>query len=280
MSAYVIHARAFHPDKKFGLGGLGFHGDNRGFSASLSSTSRIYAFGQVDFMTSTWTEFDVNSDPSTAPWFLGGTREEYIEAETKPEGHASFVSSPFAPNGMQTGNFQWNFRGINHAFTPNRAFNNLVVPYLDLSGTIVFAIDRDPDVLEMQITSTLRGDGFPNSEVFIIDSNDTPIMLNTHHRMGYAAGQLAYNAQHLLGGTLITVKINADGNFVGPIRATRCVDFMPEARDLLIEEEGFFRDTYRTDYSITQWNRLHTKRDPSEKNILGFDTDDSLPLPR
>ncbi|MDA7423079.1 hypothetical protein, partial [Tritonibacter multivorans] len=207
MTEYTIHSRAFHPDEKFGMGGLGFHGDKRGFSSNLADTSRILAKWSLDFLTATASNERPRSDPSTAPWFLGRTHEEYVDAEVQPEGAREFASSPFAPNGMQTGNFQWNFRGINHAFTPNRDFNNLVVPYLDLSGTIVFAIDRDPDVLEMQITSTLRGDGFPNSEVFIVDSNDTPIMLNTHHRMGYAAGQLAYNAQHLLGGTLITVKI-------------------------------------------------------------------------
>lgn len=280
MSSFTVHARAFHPDTKFGLGGLGFHGDNRGFSTGLDVTSRIRFQADIDFMVPFSPQPTVTSDPSTAPWFLGGTREEYTDAEVVPEGGGQLVAGPFSPEGLQTGNYQWNFRGINHAFTPSRDLNNIVVPYLDLSGTIAFAFDRDPDVLTLQITSNLRGDGFPNSEVFILDANENALMLNTHHRMGYAAGQLAYDAQHILGGTVITVGISADSAFVGPVRATRCVDFMPEARDLLIEEDGWFSDTYRTDYSLTAWNRLHTDRDPSEKDILGFDTDDRLPLPR
>ncbi len=259
------------------MGGMYFKGDSRGFETSLDVTSRIRAEWSLDFMTGASTNARPISDPSTAPW---GTHEDYTDEEVQPEGNATFTASPFTSDGMQTGNLQWHFRGINHAFTGSRTFNNVFVPYLDLSGTMVFAIDREESERTIQITSTLRGDGFPNSEVFVIDSNETAVMLNTHHRMGYAAGQLAYDAQHLLGGTLITIGINADGNFIGPVRATRCVDFMPEARDLLIEEDGFFRDTYRVDYSLSAWNRLHTKREASESNILGFDTDDSLPIPR
>lgn len=277
MSEYTIHARAFHPDGRFGMGGMYFKGDSRGFDTSLAVTSRIRAEWTLDFMTGTNTNPRPISDPSTAPW---GVQENYEDERTQPEGNGVLGASPFNPEGMQTGNFQWNFRGINHAFTRWPSVNNIIVPWLDLSGTVVFSIDRDPEVQTVKFTSTLRGDGFPNSEVLVVDSNDTALMLNTHHRMGYAAGQLAYDAQHMLGGTVVTVGVNADGNFVGPVRATRCVDFMPEARDLLIDVDGWISDTYRTAYSLTEWNELHTKREATESNFLGFDTDDRLPIPR
>ena len=261
MTSYTIHARAFHPDKLFGPGGLWFSGDDRGFTTDLGVTSRIKAKWELDFFTSAVTDRRVRSDPSHNN--ITGQTEHYTTPETQPTEDADFRASGYTAEGMQTGNLQWQFRGINHAFTPSIGVNNAVVPYLDLSGAIAFAIDRHPDHRTMQITSTLHGDGFPNSEVFIIDSVGMAVMLNTHHRMGYAAGQLFGDRQNLLGGTQIIININADGAFVGPIQAVRSVDFMPEARDLLIEHDGWFRDTYRTNYSVSAWNRLHTNRDPS-----------------
>lgn len=40
MAVVVMHTRSFHPDELFGLGGLGFHGDNRGFSDSTNNSGR------------------------------------------------------------------------------------------------------------------------------------------------------------------------------------------------------------------------------------------------
>ena len=34
MSVLKLYTRSFHPDEAFGAGGLGFKGDNRGFSES------------------------------------------------------------------------------------------------------------------------------------------------------------------------------------------------------------------------------------------------------
>lgn len=49
MTTYIIYARAFHPDEKFGPGGLFFEGDNRGFSYSTDTTSRIRAKWKISF---------------------------------------------------------------------------------------------------------------------------------------------------------------------------------------------------------------------------------------
>ncbi|MBC9247744.1 hypothetical protein H4P12_13765 [Paracoccus sp. 11-3] len=45
MSEIFVHTRSFHPDKNFGVGGLGFEGDNRKFSVAIDDlTSRIYHY--------------------------------------------------------------------------------------------------------------------------------------------------------------------------------------------------------------------------------------------
>ena len=280
MTSYTVHARAFHPDKTFGPGGMYFSADDRGFTYDMGVTSRIRAYWVFNLLSLNITDRDVDSDPSHNS--ITGQTENYTDPDKKPTGNASFQSSPFAANGMQTAKLQWRFKGINHAFTPSESINNFVVPELNLEGSLNFVIDRHENERSMQISSTLQGDGFPNSEIFILDNAGMPVMLNTHHRFGYAAGQLGGDRRHLLGGTVITVALNADGNFIGPIKATRCVDFIPEARDLLIKNEGFWfweEDTYSTEHSLTSWNELHTKRDASEKTIFGTDTDNDLPIP-
>jgi hypothetical protein len=163
--------------------------------------------------------------------------------------------------------------GKNHAFPTEYISNTLtrsVVPSLDITIEIYALIDRHRGLMSIQ--STLKGDGFPNSEVFIYDSARTPLMLNTHHRFGNAAGQLVGDHKHILSSTLITVGINADACFIGPVHAKRCVDFKPWDHDLLA-------GAGTTDFSLANWNGLHLARNPSELDSLGLDTDDSLPIP-
>ena len=279
MSTYTIHARAFHPDAGFGAGGLFFSGDNRGFSANVSpqTTSRIRAFWEIDVINDEIGDRDVRSDKSSNP--ITGIEELYIEKSKQPNESATLSMSKFFPTGMQTGSLRWRFGGINHGFTTSEWFNNLVVPSLDCSGTIVFSFFREEENPRLRIDSFLLGDGFPNSEVFIEDSAGTRIFLHTHHRFGYAAKQLIGEGRFLLGGTLLEVGIDGSGNFLPSIVATRCVDFMPGDRDLLIEHDGFFYDTYDTQYDIEEWNEVHSSRVPTEEDWLGFDTDDALPLP-
>lgn len=48
MPVYRIYERAFHPDENFGLGGMGFKGDNRGYSFMLNATARVWSVLSVD----------------------------------------------------------------------------------------------------------------------------------------------------------------------------------------------------------------------------------------
>ena len=301
MAIYKIHERAFHPDKGFGMGGMWFKGDDRGFSFMTNATARVWSTLRVNTQTPVMDltqdapEFLVRSDPSAAPTLLGGRSENYTTKETAPTGTALITGGPEVADGIQSITVQIETRGKNHAFPteyladirnntgirqvydylggkniPMNPETNMLVPDLDVQVAITMVIDRHKK--KMRIMSNLTGDGFPNTEVFIYDAADTPLMLNTHHRIGTAAGQLIGNHRHLLGSTVITVDIDGAGNFVGEVKAERCVDFMPWDTDLLAQSRA-------TTFQIYEWNGLHIARTPTEKGIFGMDTDDYLPIP-
>ncbi|WP_417818894.1 hypothetical protein [Tritonibacter scottomollicae] len=302
MSIYYIFERAFHPDEGFGLGGFGFKGDNRKFSfMDDGASSRVWSMLEVD--TSQWQkefdqtsdEFIVESDPSKAPTYLGNRYEGYDSVDTRPTGVARVSGGPPVADGIQSLTIQIATRGKNHAFPteyiadlrggtgvdrlydwlggesiPMNPESRLLIPDLDVQVGITLLIDRHRK--KMSITSNLTGDGFPNSEVFIHDNAGGKLMLNTHHRIGSAAGQLIGNHRHLLAATQLTIDIDDAGNFGDSLTAVRCVDFMPWDTDLL-EIAG------TTSFSLANWNGLHIARDPTEEGIFGLDTDDALPIP-
>lgn len=268
---YTFTERAFHPDESFGLGGFGFEGDNRGFSFMQGDTSRVRGRVTIDTRARTISSPpQVDSSPSTSPL---GIYEDYSSEDRKPQGeYLSRSISPFIEGGTQNVAFVVHTWGKNHAFrlTQDGFSPSWVIPDLDV--TVHFTMRIDLAARKIRIESTLTGDGFPNTEVFISDSLGTTLMLNTHHRIGHAAGQLIGNRNHLLASTEIVVDCTAAGGFTGQVQAVRCVDFMPFDRDLI----GI---AGTTDFAIPNWNALHLSRNPTEKGFLGLDTDDDLPIP-
>ncbi|SCX09183.1 MULTISPECIES: hypothetical protein [Agrobacterium] len=65
MTYFTLITRSFHPDRNFGLGGLGFHGDARGFSSSTRVTSRIFHQVTIDLRASEFVDQICTSDPSS-----------------------------------------------------------------------------------------------------------------------------------------------------------------------------------------------------------------------
>ncbi|MDB6183279.1 hypothetical protein [Paracoccus fistulariae] len=273
---FTLHERAFHPDENFGLGGFWFDGDSRGFSFLPRGrvTSRVGVLMNIDAKESDIEAPSAYSDPSTSP--LGGyfsVHEKYEQEGTRPQAvYLSKSISRYTPDSIQNISLVMHSWGKNHAARPTQDYvrddgaSKLepVIPNLDI--TLNFTMRIDLHRKKILIESTLRGDGFPNSEVFIRDSADTPIMLNTHHRIGVAAGQLFGNHNHMLASTEIEIDCDESANFVGPIKAMRSVNFMPYDYDLL----GV---AGTTDFDIPGWNNLHISRDPSVKNMLGMDSD-------
>lgn len=278
MSIFMIYERAFHPDTNFGSGGFWFKGDNRGFSFQTGVTSRVWSRVKIDTENATAvyaphsSDFFLKSDLSKAPLFLGGRTETYESKATRPSGTARSTGGEHVKDSIQNISVSIHTWGVNHAFPTEYISNTLtkiVVPDLDLQVKMSLLIDRHKK--EMTITSNLLGDGFPNSEIFIIDSANTPLMINTHHRFGSAASQLIGKHGHLLGSTVLTIGIDESDNFIGPITVQRCVDFMPWDRNILAI-------TQKKEFSLYEWNGIHVSRNPSE-GIFGIDTDSSSPLP-
>ncbi|MEP7452700.1 hypothetical protein [Phyllobacterium sp. SB3] len=64
MTKLSLYTRSFHPDTNFGMGGLGFHGDSRGFSADKLVTARIYHILTIDLQAASVLA-QCDSDPSS-----------------------------------------------------------------------------------------------------------------------------------------------------------------------------------------------------------------------
>lgn len=64
MTVIKFCTRSFHPDANFGAGGLGFEGDDRGFSFDLTDTSRIYHLMDLNLQTGRIEAVICDSDPS------------------------------------------------------------------------------------------------------------------------------------------------------------------------------------------------------------------------
>lgn len=64
MSILTLYTRSFHPDANFGAGGLGFKGDNRGFSTADNVTSRIWHIQKIDLVSAVLGVPECESDPS------------------------------------------------------------------------------------------------------------------------------------------------------------------------------------------------------------------------
>lgn len=300
VSSFKLYKRAFHPDENFGLGGFGFEGDHRGFSVEEAGpTSRIWSRTIVDAQRPNHNykladlggegEFEVHSDPSQAPGWLGARIEDYLTEETRPKGTARVRGGPYTPDGLQSFTVNIHTWGQNHAFPTEyiadtyralgytqeglsehgvdiNAHSQLLIPELDTKVSVLFSFDRHERVL--MIASTLKGDGFPNCEVFVVDEAGTAIMLNTHHRIGSASGQLWGDHGHLLAASVVRIAIDEHDSFIGPIDASRCVDFMPFPFDMIADGQ--------TDFSMSQWNKLHTFREATVRDAFGGDTDDNL----
>lgn len=88
MSQLLLVTRSFHPDRNFGMGGLGFHGDSRGFSSSLSVTSRITHEVTIDLKAAKLTRERCFSDPSSnevIPRVLEGRGDRGVEIIARDE---------------------------------------------------------------------------------------------------------------------------------------------------------------------------------------------------
>ena len=271
MGTMNLHTRSFHPRESFGVTGLGFSGDKRGFTTLVDGpTSRIRSEIIVDLQGASINAPQPISDPSTHPL---GMSNDYTEDNTKPWGSFSRNSiTPYREDGDQSFNLTYAYGGQNHAAVPrlavggvsetvNTYFEKLVVPVLDVTISVSAFIDRANGT--MRIATNMRGDGFPNAECFILDTAGNPLFLVTHVRVGTATGQLWGNARIKMASSSLVVDWNADDTFGANVDILSSVDHAGDGSPVTIGSIGT--------RPVSVWNSYHSGRDavgPAHRRAL------------
>ena len=274
MSVLKLFVRSFHPLGNFGVGGLGYHGDDRGFSHDPGDTARIYSIVKIDLQKALVVSEALDSDASSH--FLG-MNQDYSAPSTKPT-YTLFGGSvdPYREDGDQGAQVALAYVGQNFAMpfgNSERARDAVyehVVPGLDVMATLNIEIDRDDE----RISASFRmvGDGFPNAEAFLLDGSNNALMLASHRRVGSALHQLRGNRRIAMASTGIEVDFSLAGQFGSALDVSWCLDYATVTGSAIDVEE----ETGKNPTSRSAWNEMHTKRDAEGgwgRYILG----DTLP---
>lgn len=129
------------------------------------------------------------------------------------------------------------------------------VPEINVQYEIFVTVDQNAKHVDVGIL--VKGDGFPNTEAFIVDPNGKAVFLGTHVREGAAPITLAANFTHKLFSNVIRLPIDLNGGFIGTLE----------------DEGGRFlkKSTKRIVYSIEEWNRKFLSSNPNESHCMGLE---------
>jgi hypothetical protein len=280
MSKLILHTRSFHPLENFGAGGLGYKGDNRNFSTSTGEgvTSRIKNAIEINLRAAKVKNLFTHSDLSNHPIF--GMDQDYSDPELQPKSTLKYQIDPYRKDGDQHVQIFMSYSGKNFAMPlvdkevqipeiPLPGGGKIgggkirgkdvwkgVVPALDLTSTVDLHVSRVA-VKSLTFTCRMVGDGFPNSESFLLDDARTPLFLVTHRRIGSATGQLHGNRRIAIASTYGAVHFPWDrfSDLLGAYWALDYATHLGGPIDLLKEIKSpriMMRD---------EWNSIHRKRD-------------------
>jgi hypothetical protein len=224
---YVLYVRRYAPFNSFGGG---FEGDARSFSTSLKVTSRTV--GEVTFgpQLKKTTQAKGFSDGSAyvGPFEvrkkvpLGkintsvGQVNIEISHETSSPGRISFTLytegnlplKDIALPGKLARAINW----VNNKLRPNSR-NPQGTPDIDTFVDFVATFTKSHAVFE----GVVRGDGFPNAEVFVIDSNERAVPLLDYRTrsgvMGPTYRLFGTHAKNQLAAFKQVVTLSPNGNF-------------------------------------------------------------------
>lgn len=268
MNRLLFYVRSFHPLSNFGLAGLGYHGDNRGFSFQVDekTTSRIYAIAEINLAAANIRRVAIKSDPSSS---LGNLIEQdYSTPETQPRFTTfSGMIDPYREDGDQGGQLLLAYTGQNFAMPladNDTVRDNLweaVVPGLDVTAALNIEVDRDAE--RMSFALRMVGDGFPNAEAFLIDPADEALMLVTHRRIGSALHQLRGNRRIAMASSGGEVDFPND-QLGTELEIHWCIDYA-EITGAAIDVQA---ETEMTPSTREEWNEMHTGRS-NDGRLLG-----------
>jgi RHS repeat-associated protein len=191
---YPIHIRSFIPQKQIAAG---FHGDNRGYSTSLSATARIHQTFTVDPTAAKYTGLKTWASP---------TINEYLPSKTaKPSGEISNFVSSKDKDGNST-----------VSFTSEYAANNPLVPLSpDVDVSTSFSITENIKAGTLDITASQVGDRYPAAETFISDTKGNSLFIGVSPYDGNPATGLPGDNKREMMSSSFTVTIDKAGVFTG-----------------------------------------------------------------
>lgn len=285
MTTYRLYTRSFHPAATFGQSGLGFSGDDRGFSLNTSSTttSRIRHYLDIDLINARVISPRPISDPSHHEGM--GVTQNYTDPAKQPTANLWRDDVlPYRADGDQRFDVGISYTGKNYAFPGADWEQNIAgtplsisprhgirrsVPDLDVRNRIFGHFDRTE--LRLHMTCDLRGDGFPNAETFLVDpTRRKKAALCTHIRVGVATVQLFGDRQIPMGRAMFEVEIDAADGLTSTLEAHQALDYAGDGSPQDLLDLTAVPPTTRS-----AWNKMHTSRDalgPQRRR----DLDDSI----
>lgn len=229
-----IHTRSFAPFKSFGPG-KNWAGDNRGFSTSTDkkTTSRLSMITSYDLSTK-----DYSTEYSGSVSFMyagiGSTRAgQPLLAYSEPD-QTSTSGNGEIINLRLSGNDDAVIHGLD-----GTALEDFQSPDINLNQLLQISFDQETNIL--QIGGNLSGDGFPNAESFIEDSNGNKVFLTTFStKWGAQSGPTfalwsTKNTNRDMGSYFLNIQLDENGNF----------------QSVIAPQQGWEGTTY----SIEEWNQ-------------------------
>ncbi|MCE9533773.1 MAG: hypothetical protein K8T89_21990, partial [Planctomycetes bacterium] len=227
MVEYALYVRRYAPFLSFGGG---FDGDGRGFSTSLTVTSRTV--GVATFGPNPGAKISGVGHSSGSSWvgpwelrksFPLGSIGRHVSEVRVTVSNVDSGSGKIAFTLYTEGNLPFKdillhkkvadvVDKIGKAVRPNAPRPQLtpdIDTFVDFSAT--FGGNR------IVFTGLVRGDGFPNAEVFVLDATSNPVPLFDYRTRSNEAGPLhrlfGAHAQNRLGTFTRQIDLNPDGSF-------------------------------------------------------------------
>ena len=257
MAILKLWTRSFHSQKNFGAGGLFFNGDGRGFSSSEGVTARIHNLVVIDLPSASIVEKRCFSSPSSHPV---GMHQDYSSPKLQPRTNQQAMITPYRKDGDQQANIFVTYAGQNFAFpgadtNAGHAVYGKLVPDLDVTNSVNIRIDRTGH--KIHATCRLAGDGFPDAESFMLDSNGQALFLASHVRVGSAIGQLPGGRAIAMGSTALEVDWTPDDAFGAQVKCLYCIDYSCDCSPTDVKALMPSNPCDRA-----SWNKVHEGRDP------------------
>lgn len=194
---YPIYIRAFAPFKTFGKGFDG-DGEKRGYTTSLSATSRLSQSYIMDPSTHKYTNLVTKSDPSHHPWF--GTK-------TAADDKGSISDFVYKVNKDGSNTISWTSTMAGH--------NPLIPASPDIDVKTKFSLTENTKTGTLDIMAQQFGDRFPAAETFILDTKGNALFIGVSPYDGNPYTSLPGDNDRPMMTANFTVNIDKNGVFTG-----------------------------------------------------------------